>query len=44
MVTLLALIPVNIVAGNDVPSVVIELLQQYGDVFPHDLPPNLPPM
>ena len=31
-------------ARNDVPSVVTELLQQYGDVFPHELPPNLPPM
>ena len=39
-----ALIPINTVTGIDVPSAVIELLQQYGDVFPHDLPPNLPPM
>ena len=31
-------------AGTDVPSAVIELLQQYGDVFPHELPPDLPPM
>ena len=39
-----ALIPVNTVAGTDVPSAVTELLQQYGDVFPHELPPDLPPM
>ena len=39
-----ALIPINTVTGIDVPSAVIELLQQYGDVFPHELPPDLPPM
>ncbi|XP_065620600.1 uncharacterized protein LOC136063732 [Quercus suber] len=31
---ILALIPVNTMAGTDVPSAVTELLQQYGDVFP----------
>ena len=31
-------------AGADVPSAVTELLQQYCDVFPYELPPNLPPM
>ena len=31
-------------AGIDVPSAITELLQQYGDVFPHELPPDLPPM
>ena len=41
---ILALIPVNTVVGIDVPSVVTGLLQQYGDVFPHELPPDLPPM
>ena len=41
---ILALIPVNTMAGIDVPSAVTELLQQYGDVFPHELPPDLPPM
>ena len=39
-----ALIPVNTMVGTDVPSVVTKLLQQYGDVFPHKLPPDLPPM
>ena len=39
-----ALILVNTVAGTDVPSAVTKLLQQYGDVFPHKLPPDLPPM
>ena len=41
---ILALIPVNTVAGIDVPSAFTELLQQYGDVFPHELPPDLPSM
>ena len=41
---ILALIPINTMAGTDVPSAVTELLQQFGDVFLHELPPDLPPM
>jgi len=40
----LALIPVNRVVATDVPSAIIKLLQQYNDIFPYELPLNLPSM
>ena len=41
---ILLLIPVVNMAASNVPAMVEGLMQQYVDVFPLDLPPDLPPM
>ena len=41
---ILMLIPVLNMAASNIPAMVEGLMQQYVDVFPLDLPPDLPPM
>jgi hypothetical protein len=38
------LVPLDDAPSLDIPPVVVNLLQEYADVFPTDLPPGLPPL